>query len=458
MYKKKILLQAFACSMSMFMTACNPFIFTGNTTTDSSALETFDGTKNSIFFALYNYYGYDGQHFTNRWLGMNDALSNHGITVTGYEHEKDARKFKVTRESTCDLPEDAVIYMVNNQNWDPGIQYNTPIIKYKPMAIISTCNGVEFASSPILSSGLSISNATMGGFSKTYRDAFENGSLNYLCAKFSAHILPIFAACVNACDNGKAIKNADGSALSLSISNWAIQTLDQYDEYSAIDSIDVDHPTMRKINVDKYFDATTYSSDSDAAKALTDWVSSASQETMKELYKTNGTNGEEDKASYRTGTKLKCGIIAPSSVNDSVQSYIDFIKGYLATAYNVDTITGSVTSSDTQDKVAKTLCNQGVDFIISLQDDTNRNGAIETANENGVYFGIAGSCQNPIDYSSVKDLPYYVGSCGTSIDDDRTAAKDMTEYYLQCMIHREKGDLETWQTEYKGLGKEEEEN
>mgnify|MGYP007068155044 CR=1 FL=1 len=44
-------------------------------------METFDGTENAIFFALYNYYGYEGQHFTNKWLGMNDALANHGITV-----------------------------------------------------------------------------------------------------------------------------------------------------------------------------------------------------------------------------------------------------------------------------------------------------------------------------------------------------------------------------------------
>ena len=55
--------------------------------------------------------------------------------------------------------------MVNNQNWDSGIQYDKPFKKYHPMAVISTCNGVEFASSPILSSGDAISNATMGGFS-----------------------------------------------------------------------------------------------------------------------------------------------------------------------------------------------------------------------------------------------------------------------------------------------------
>ena len=33
----------------------------------------------------------------------------------------------------------------------------------------------------------------------------------------------------------------------------------------------------------------------------------------------------------------------------------------------------------------------------------------------------------------------------------------MTEYYLQCLIHREKGDLREFQIEYKGLTIEEEE-
>ena len=32
----------------------------------------------------------------------------------------------------------------------------------------------------------------------------------------------------------------------------------------------------------------------------------------------------------------------------------------------------------------------------------------------------------------------------------------MTEYYLQCLIHREKGDLVEFQIEYKGLAVEEE--
>ncbi|MBO5930635.1 MAG: hypothetical protein J6Q70_00175, partial [Clostridia bacterium] len=66
-------------------------------------------------------------------------------------------------------------------------------------------------------------------------------------------------------------------------------------------------------------------------------------------------------------------------------------------------------------------------------------------------FAIGGSCQNEIDYAQIKDLPYYVGSVGTSTAEERRSAYEMTEYYLQCLIHRAQGDLEQFQIEYKGL-------
>ena len=450
---RKTLAVLSASGLGLSLASCNIeslFIY-GNTKTISSDIETFDNTQNAIFFALYNYYGYEGQHFTNKWLGMNDALKEHGISVTGYEGQKDARKFTITREATCDLPEDATIYMVNNQNWDSGIQYDKPFKKYHPMAVISTCNGVEFASSPILSSGDGISNATMGGFSDAYRTAFENGSLRYLVAKYSAHILPIFAAGVNAAQTGSAMKNSDGTALRLSITNWAIQTLDEYDKMNSIDSVDKDHPTLRKINVDKFFDS---SSDSYGAEKLSEWVSASSKENITALYTENGSNSTEDKASYRKGDKITVGIIAPSSVNDTVQRYIDYIKGYLAEAYNVEILpTGSVTSTNTQSVVAKQLCNQGAQFIISLQDDTERNKAAQICNEQKVFFAIGGSCQNSIDYEEIKTLPYYVGSIGTSPEEERRAAKEMTEYYLECMIKRNESDdaLYEYQKSVKNL-------
>ena len=451
-----ILVLAFSCTTFSGCGIEKYFVFGGNQEEAADPnLESFEGTKNAIFFALYNYYGYEGQHFTNKWLGMMDALAAHGITVTGYEGQKDARKFKITREPDCDLPEDTVIYMVNNQNWDSGIQFTKPFAQHHPMVVISTCNGVEFASSPILSSGDKIANATMGGFSPTYREAFINGSLHYLVAKYSAHIAPIFAAAVDAVETGKPMRNPDGTALHLSISTWDIQTLAEYDEMNAVDSIDINHPTVRKINIDRFFDKN---SPDYGPEKLAEWVANSTKENIKELYALNGTNAAEDEASYRQGKEIKCGIIAPSSVNDQVGKYITYIQEYLAKAYNVTILPlGSVTSVNTQSMVAKQLCNQGADFIISLQDDTDRNNAAKICNDLGVYFAIGGSCQNEVDYAEIKNLPYYVGSVGTSVDEERRAAREMTEYYLQCLIHREKGDLIEFQKEYKGLtGKTEE--
>lgn len=44
--------------------------------------------------------------------------------------------------------------------------------------------------------------------------------------------------------------------------------------------------------------------------------------------------------------------------------------------------------------------------------------------------------KNPTDYGITKDYPYFVGSVGTSIQEERRAAKQMTNYYLEKMIER----------------------
>ena len=534
---------------------CKLFIFGGEMVVAEA--ETFDNCYNSVFFALYNYYGYEGQHFTNKWLGMNDSLAAHGIEVSNYAGQKDARRFKQTRTADCDLPEDATIYFVNNQNWDASIQFSQPIANYHPMAILSTCNGVEFASPIILASGMGIANATMGGFSEAYRAAFVDGSARYVCAKYTAHILPIFAAGVQAATGGTLLRNADGSALKLSITNWAIQNLSEYDELARVDFIDtvehtlgeVDasslsstdegirievtsdpqegllnvgyegtsidlrasfsgetlegevrfessnpgivkvtqgeeleatahllapgaatvfakigeevkgsidlgvgalshHPTMRKINVDSFLS-------SGDVEGLSAFVSDSSESKIKEMYASNANNEAEDRASFRKGERLKVGVIVPSSLNDQVSKYVKDIQGYLAEAYNCEILTlGRVDNQNTQDMVATTLINQGAKFIVSLQDDTDRNKAAQICNQKGVYFAIGGSCQNDVDYQVIKDLPYYVGSIGTSPEEERRAAYYMTEYYLESMIQREKGSLKDWQNEYFTAKKE----
>ena len=415
-------------------TACAPFVFIGK-----EGAEAFQNTRNSIFFALYNYNGIADQHFTNKWMGMNDALLEHGIEVTGWQSQKDAKKFKIKRLPNSDLPKDAEIYMVNNQTWDTGLQYNKPLANKKPMAVISTCNGVEFAANPIKASGLGTQNATIGSFSDNYHRAFEEGTLSYLVTKYTAHVAPIFAACVDAVENGEAMKNEDGTALQLSVTNWAVTSIEQYDEMAKVDQYEMNkekgiHPTIMKNDLDPFFKK---GGDQYGATKLTEWVKQSSYEQISELYHSN--DNEID--FKRTGKKIKAGLLVPGSVNDTVQAYIDYMRDYLADVYNVEMLTNeSISSQNTQSIACQALVDKGVEFIISLQDDTDRNRAVQIANDNKVFFGIAGTCQNPTDYRITKDLPYFVGSIGTSIEEERRAAKEMTNYYLEKMIER--GEVE----------------
>lgn len=408
---------------------------TSNPDTSSSSEEDplawMENVNNTLFIALYNYYGQDQQHFTYRWLGMLDALNEYGIEVEGHKAEKDARNFKIDMTNSK-LPADAEIYMVNNQTWDPGLQFTRPLTKKKPIAVISTCNGVEFASAQIKANSPSTQNATMGGFSTQYQQAFEDGSLNYLISKYSCHIAPIFAAGVNAV-RGNPLRTENNEALRLSIKQWEVKSLEDYYNFSSVDRITDDEigPTIRKSNIDKFFEA---GGEFNNAKALETWCSEElTFEAIQDLFEENKGMTEQ----VDTGRKVKVGILRPGSVNDSVAAYINYMKGYLGRIYNCEFVVDEdITSSNDQKKAAISLCNKGAELIISVQDDTNRNAAIIEANSRGVYFANAGTCQNPKDYAEVKDLPYFVGSIGTSIDEERRSTYEMTKYYLELMCQR----------------------
>ena len=426
--KKKVLLPLFALVSTLSLSSCNSFIFIN--TSAGPNMDWLKDTNNTLFIALYNYYGQEGQHFTNRWLGMLDALNEYGIEVTGHEAQKDAREFKIDYTNSK-LPEDAEIYMVNNQTWDTGLQFTRPLTNKKPMAVLSTCNGVEFASAQIKANSPSTQNGTMGGFSTQYENAFNDGSLNYLISKYSCHIAPIFAAGVNAV-RGNALRTENNEALRLSITQWDVKSLDEYNTYSAIDRVtdDTEGPTIKKSDIDKFF---TKGGEFNNAKALEDWCAASTFENVKALYDANRTVTDQ----VDTGEKVKVGILKPGSVNDSVGAYINYMKGYLARVYNVEFVTDEdISNSNDQKTAAIAMCNKGAQLIISVQDDTNRNAAIKEANSRGVYFANVGTCQNDKDYNEVKDLPYFVGSIGTSIQEERRSTYEMTKYYLEIMCER----------------------
>lgn len=415
----------FSCTLGAVTGCDSPFIFTGQGSNGDYV--PFKDTKNSIFFALYNYYGQDGQHFTNRWLGMKDALEEYGIKVTGDSYEKDAKKFKIDYTNSK-LPKDTEVYMVNNQTWDSKLQYTKPLTNKKPVAVISTCNGVEFASAQIKANSPGTQNATMGGFSENYRNAFKDHSLNYLAAKYSAHIAPIFAAGISALD-GYPLRNENDEALRLSVTHWEIKTLEEYDTFKSIDDVGK-NPTIKKTDLDPFF---TKGNALSSATKLTEWCAKSTYEDIKQIY----DNNREVKDVVRTGKKYKVGLLVPGTVNEVVQAYVDYISGYLADVYNVEMLpSAQVTSTLDQNNACTQLIKNGADFIISLQDDTNRNTAIKTANEKGVYFANAGTCQNDNDYDTTKKYKYFIGSIGSSIDEERRATREMTKYYLNYIQQR----------------------
>ena len=425
--KKKLLLPLFGLISTLSLSSCNAFIFINS---GGINMDWLKDTNNTLFIALYNYYGQEGQHFTNRWLGMLDALNEYGVEVTGHEAQKDAREFKIDYTNSR-LPEDAEIYMVNNQTWDTGLQFTRPLTNKKPIAVLSTCNGVEFASAQIKANSPSTQNGTMGGFSAQYEAAFNDGSLNYLISKYSCHIAPIFAAGVNAV-RGNALRTENNEALRLSITQWDVKSLDEYNTYSAIDRVtdDAEGPTIKKSDIDKFF---TKGSEFNTAKALEEWCSASTFENVKAIYDANRTVTDQ----VDSGEKVKVGILKPGSVNDSVGAYIDYMKGYLGRVYNVEFVTDEdISNSNDQKTAAIAMCNKGAQLIISVQDDTNRNAAIKEANSRGVYFANVGTCQNDKDYNEVKDLPYFVGSIGTSIQEERRSTYEMTKYYLEIMCER----------------------
>ena len=425
---KKLLIPLFSLVSSLSLSACNPFIFINISAGPN--MDWLKDTNNTLFLALYNYYGQEGQHFTNRWLGMLDALNEYGIEVTGHEAQKDAREFKIDYTNSK-LPSDAEIYMVNNQTWDTGLQFTRPLTNKKPIAVLSTCNGVEFASAQIKANSPSTQNGTMGGFSDQYQTAFEDGSLNYLISKYSCHIAPIFAAGVNAV-RGNPLRTENNEALRLSITQWDVKSLEDYQTYSSIDRIDDDElgPTIKKSDIDKFF---VKNGEFNNAKALEDWCAASTFDNVKAIYDANRTVVDN----VDTDAKIKVGILKPGSVNDSVGAYINYMKGYLARVYNVEFVVDEdISNANDQKTAAIAMCNKGAQLIISVQDDTNRNAAIKEANNRGVYFANVGTCQNDKDYNEVKDLPYFVGSIGTSIQEERRSTYEMTKYYLEIMCER----------------------
>ncbi len=400
------------------------------------------GTTNTIFLYPINYYGIAGRGFTYRWEGMKAALADYGWTVTG-DGQKDSLKFKVERtdDGKFTTPEDTQIVFVNNQTWDTGLALTDPLAEYQPLAIISTCNGVEFCSQQISSWSPSTQNATMAGFSTSYEAAFQEGTLAYVAAKYSASVAPVVGLIYNAVVTGERLVNEKGEAPNLSQEYWHITSYDEYKEAGTYDNVGNtgSNPTIMKADMDKVLPYAT------AGATYADFAAfvekTATYDGVKELY----NNNRDVKDTTASAEKIKIGLLVPNSINESVQAYIDYMEQYAAAVYNIEFQHYPVSGTISQVQACTQACDAGCQGVISLQDDTDRTAAIKYANSKGVFFAVAGTCIGEVDYadvdgtmypseySQVKDLPYYAGAVGCSLDADFNAAYQMTAYYLQML-------------------------
>lgn len=382
---------------------------------------------NTIFLYPINYYGIEGKAFTSRWDGMADALRDNGWNITG-DGQKDSLQFKASRKEDCTMPEDTQIIFVNNQTWDTNLALTDKLIEYQPLAVLSTCNGVEFCSERIAANSPDTQNATYASFTANYKKAFEEGTLNYMASKYTSGLAPIVGALHYSVTTGNRMLGTDGKALHCSQDYWTIDSYEKYCEMETYDIYTGDRPTIMKADLDAVV------GDSAKFEAFVQ-NSTKTYEGVKALVEKH--NSENTTDTVATTSKYKVGLLVPNSINDSVQLYINFIEGYLAKVYNFETQRYSVSGTVSQDAAARQAISGNCQALISMQDDTDRAAACKEADRANVWFSVIGTCiYGTSEWDEMAACNHYVGSIGTSLESEHKAGYDMVKKYIDIINER----------------------
>lgn len=382
---------------------------------------------NTLFLYPINYYGIEGKAFTSRWDGMADALRDNGWNITG-DGQKDSLQFKASRKEDCTMPEDTQIIFVNNQTWDTNLALTDKLIEYQPLAVLSTCNGVEFCSERIAANSPDTQNATYASFTANYKKAFEEGTLNYMASKYTSGLAPIVGALHYSVTTGNRMLGTDGKALHCSQDYWTIDSYEKYCEMETYDIYTGDRPTIMKADLDAVV------GDSAKFEAFVQ-NSTKTYEGVKALVEKH--NSENTTDTVATTSKYKVGLLVPNSINDSVQLYINFIEGYLAKVYNFETQRYSVSGTVSQDAAARQAISGNCQALISMQDDTDRAAACKEADRANVWFSVIGTCiYGTSEWDEMAACNHYVGSIGTSLESEHKAGYDMVKKYIDIINER----------------------
>lgn len=386
-------------------------------------------SSNTIFLYPINYYGIEGKAFTSRWDGMADALRDAGWNITG-DGQKDSLQFKASRTAECTMPEDTKIIFVNNQTWDTNLALTDKLIEYQPLAVVSTCNGVEFCSERIAANSPNTQNVTYASFTANYKAAFENGTLNYMASKYTSGLAPIVGAMHYSVTTGNRMLGSDGKALHCSQDYWTIDSYEKYCEMEKYDIYTGETPTIMKADLDAVI------GDNEKFEAFVN-NSTKTFDGVKALVEKHEAENTRD--TVATTEKFKVGLLVPNSINDSVQLYINFIEGYLARVYNFETQRYSVSGTVSQDAAARQAISGNCKALISMQDDTDRAAACKEADRAGVWFSVIGTCiYGTAEWEEMANCAHYVGSIGTSLESEHQAGYDMVKKYIDIINERGK--------------------
>ena len=326
------------------------------------------------------------------------------------------------------MPEDTKVVFVNNQTWDTNLALTDKLLEYQPLAVISTCNGVEFCSERIAANSPDTQNATYASFTANYKTAFENGTLNYMASKYTSGLAPIVAATYYAVTTGNRMLGTDGKALHNTQEFWMIDSYEKYLEMEKYDIYTGDTPTIMKADMDAIL--------GDSEK-FEEFVTNYTEtyEGVKSLVEKH--NSEKPTDTIATTEKFKIGLLVPNSINDSVQLYINFIEGYLAKVYNFETQKYSVSGTVSQDAAARQAISGNCKALISMQDDTDRATACKEADNAGVWFSVVGACIYGTDeWEEMAGYSHYVGSIGTSLESEYNAGYALVKKYIDIINER----------------------
>ncbi len=129
-------------------------------------------------------------------------------------------------------------------------------IAAKPEAVVSVGMATTFFTNILNENGIAFSD--IDSFTSANGTAMKDGKLVYLAGKYSSSIVPIFAATKNAV-NGNPVRNADGSALSISQSYLVATDSASFEKYfnsdkgdSPIYSKEVLDTIIGKVSVDDF--------------------------------------------------------------------------------------------------------------------------------------------------------------------------------------------------------------